>query len=180
MVTLQPDELSHRQRICHTDPNSHPDRSTYAGLLYLFENEDLGGTGFYRWREPELVDKAKAIERENPVPPRSSFSNANIRREEISADQHCVIVDDFLQDPHGLVEFAAHHAGEFSDPQRGNYPGLLYRVDGDAMIDIYLFIRSKMTKHFPFCRGNMSLWTNLSPLIPNTASVATAGSTTPV
>ncbi len=89
-------------------------------------------------------------------------TDARIQRQEISADQHCVIVDDFLQDPHGLVEFAAHHAGEFSIPQRGNYPGILYRVDGDAMIDIYLFIRSKMTKHFPFCRGNMSLWTNLS------------------
>ena len=73
-------------------------------------------------------------------------SNASIRREEISENQHCVIVDDFLQDPHALVEFAAHHAGEFSIPQRGNYPGPLFRVDGDAMTEIYSFVRSKMTK----------------------------------
>jgi len=86
----------------------------------------------------------------------------DIRREMISEDQHCVIVDDFLQDPHGLAEFAAHHAGEFSMPDRGNYPGPLFRVNGDAMTDIYGFIRSKMTKHFPFLRGNMSLWTYLS------------------
>ncbi len=66
MVTKRPDELSELQRICHTDPNSSPDRSIYAGLLYLFENEDLGGTGFYRWRERELVQKAEAIEREDP------------------------------------------------------------------------------------------------------------------
>ncbi len=86
----------------------------------------------------------------------------DIRREMISEDQHCVIVDDFLQDPHELVEFAAQRAGEFSLPDRGNYPGPLFRVDGDAMTDIYGFIRSKMTKHFPFLRGSMSLWTYLS------------------
>ena len=89
-------------------------------------------------------------------------TDVSIRRETISEDQHCVIVDDFLQDPHRLVEFAADHAGKFSMPERGNYPGPLFRVDGDAMTDIYGFIRSKMSKHFPFLRGNMSLWTFLS------------------
>jgi Family of unknown function (DUF6445) len=88
-------------------------------------------------------------------------TDASIRREKISEDQHCVIVDDFLRDPHELVEFAAHHAGEFSIAE-SSYPGQLFRVDGDAMIDIYLFIRSKMTKHFPFLRGGMNLWTFLS------------------
>ena len=87
---------------------------------------------------------------------------AEIRRETISGDQYCVIVDDFLKDPHKLVEFATHHAGEFSEPAQGNYPGPLLRVDGDAMTDIYLFIRSKMTRQFSFCRGGMSLWTYLS------------------
>ncbi len=89
-------------------------------------------------------------------------TDASIRREAISEDQYCVVVDDFLQDPHKLVEFAAHQAGEFSVPARGNYPGPLFRVDGDAMTDVYHFIRSKMTKHFPFLRGYMSLWTFLS------------------
>ena len=89
-------------------------------------------------------------------------TDATIRRESISEDQDCVIVDDFLQDPHELVEFAAHRTGEFSMPERGNYPGPLFRVGGDAMTDIYGFIRSKMTKHFPFLRGSMVLWTFLS------------------
>ena len=66
MTTTQPDKLSHRQRMCHTDPTSAPGRRCYAALVYLFTNEGLGGTGFYRWREPELVRKAKAIEREDP------------------------------------------------------------------------------------------------------------------
>ncbi len=39
-------------------------------------------------------------------------ASAEIRRETISEDQCCVIVDDFLQDPHRLVEFAADHAGK--------------------------------------------------------------------
>ncbi len=89
-------------------------------------------------------------------------TNAKIRRQVISEDQYCVIVDDFLQHPHDLVEFAADHAGDFSMPKRGNYPGPIFRVDGDMMTDIYGFIRSRMTKHFPFLRGKMSLWTFLS------------------
>ena len=89
-------------------------------------------------------------------------TNAEIRREAISEDHNCVVIDDFLQDPHELVELAAHHAGEFSMPERGNYPGPLFRVDGDTMTDIYGFIRAKMTKQFPFLRGKITLWTYLS------------------
>ena len=62
MVTLQPDELSIKQRLCHTDPDTSPERVNYAAILYLFENEDLGGTGFYRWKDFEMLQKANAIE----------------------------------------------------------------------------------------------------------------------
>ena len=85
----------------------------------------------------------------------------NIRREAISEDQYCVIVDDFLQDPHGLVDFAAEHASEFSVPD-SSYPGQQFVVNKDAMKDIYRFIRFHMTKHFPFLKGSMNLYTNLS------------------
>ena len=88
-------------------------------------------------------------------------ADAEIRRQVISDDQDCVIVDDFLQDPHKIIEFAARHADEFSIPERG-YPGRLLDVNDDAMADIYSFIRSKMTRHFPFLRGGISLWTYLS------------------
>ena len=89
-------------------------------------------------------------------------TDAEIRREAISEDQHCVIVDDFLRDPHELVEFAAQHAGEFAMPEQAGYPGLLFRIDENAMKDFYRFIRSKMTKHFPFLRGDMKMWTVFS------------------
>ncbi len=88
-------------------------------------------------------------------------TDASIRRETITADHDCVIVDDFLQDPYEIVEFAAHHADEFAVAE-SDYPGLLFDVNANAMTDIYRFIRSKMTKHFPFLRGDMTLWTYLS------------------
>ena len=88
-------------------------------------------------------------------------TDASIRQETISEDQHCVIVDDFLQDPHELVEFAVHHTSEFSKPQSG-YPGQQLHVNDAAMSDIYAFIRSTMTNYFPFFRGGMNLWTLLS------------------
>ncbi len=80
-------------------------------------------------------------------------TDVEIRRKAISENHDCVIVDDFLQDPNELVEFAAHHAGEFSKAE-SKYPGLLRRVFDNAMTDIYRFIRFEMTKHFPFFRGN--------------------------
>jgi hypothetical protein len=57
MVTLPPEELAFMQRICHIDPNPDPGREKYAALVYLFEDERLGGTSFYRWRNEELVWK---------------------------------------------------------------------------------------------------------------------------
>lgn len=88
-------------------------------------------------------------------------ANATIRRDAITADQHCVIVDNFLDRPRELVDFAASHAGEFSR-QASSYPGSMLRIDADAMADIYQFIRNRMTKHFPFFRGNLDYWTYLS------------------
>ena len=88
-------------------------------------------------------------------------TDATIRRESIPEDDDCVIIDDFLQDPHGVVEFAAENAGQFSRMEAG-YPGLLIRADGSAMTDIYRFIRFQMTKQFPFLRGNLKLSTFLS------------------
>lgn len=66
MATLQPDQLSNLQRLCHTDPRERLDRHNYAGLVYLFENEELGGTGFYRWKEQKLIEEATALELEDP------------------------------------------------------------------------------------------------------------------
>jgi len=66
MTTLRPDELSNLQRLCHSDPPATGTRLNYAFVLYLFKNEQLGGTGFYRWKEREAITEATALENEDP------------------------------------------------------------------------------------------------------------------
>jgi hypothetical protein len=54
VVTRQPAALSAIQRVCHRDRLSAPPGSrVLAGVVYLFENQSLGGTGFY---EPRVAD----------------------------------------------------------------------------------------------------------------------------
>ncbi len=60
-VALKPEELSVYHRMCHIDPRISPEYHTYAGVIYLFENPDLGGTGFYRWRNKEIAANAFQI-----------------------------------------------------------------------------------------------------------------------
>jgi hypothetical protein len=51
LTTLQPVDFTWIQRLCHTDPGLSPGKANYAGLLYLFANPELGGTGFFSWRD---------------------------------------------------------------------------------------------------------------------------------
>jgi hypothetical protein len=62
VTSLAPEELSNLQRICHVDPRRRPDRANFASVLYLFENEKLGGTSFYRWRDRSLIEEATALD----------------------------------------------------------------------------------------------------------------------
>ncbi len=66
MTTLQPDELSNLQRLCHTDPRSRVDRKNFASVLYLFHDEQLGGTAFYRWRDKKSIEKATSLDLDDP------------------------------------------------------------------------------------------------------------------
>jgi len=66
-VTLAPEKLSHLQRLCHIDRRASPTRRTYAGLIYLFRNPDLGGTAFYRWKRPDVIAKAEGLFQDDPV-----------------------------------------------------------------------------------------------------------------
>ena len=66
LTTIQPDELCGFQLLCHVDTNPHPDRTVFAGLVYLFDDQDLGGTDFYRWKDPDLEHQATALEDKNP------------------------------------------------------------------------------------------------------------------
>jgi hypothetical protein len=66
LATLQPEEFTWIQRLCHTDPRLAPDRVNFAALLYLFDNPDMGGTGFYRWIDPDFWEEMAALQREDP------------------------------------------------------------------------------------------------------------------
>lgn len=66
MATMQPGELAPLQRLCHSDPRERVDRRNYAGLVYLFNDESLGGTGFYRWKEQKRIEEATALELKEP------------------------------------------------------------------------------------------------------------------
>jgi hypothetical protein len=61
MVTAPAAELALLQRICHIDPNPARGRAKYAALLYLFHDERLGGTSFFRWRNEELVWQGREL-----------------------------------------------------------------------------------------------------------------------
>ena len=88
---------------------------------------------------------------------------AGLQREQISENEFCIVVDDFLTDPDMLVEFASRHPGEFSHPNIG-YPGVQLRVNDDAMKDIYRFVRSKLSKLYGFMRGQIGIRSLLSML----------------
>jgi hypothetical protein len=66
LATLQPEEFSWIQRLCHTDPRLDPARVNYAALIYLFDNPEMGGTGFYRWKDPEFLADMAALQRDDP------------------------------------------------------------------------------------------------------------------
>lgn len=86
---------------------------------------------------------------------------APLRREQISETEFCVIVDDFLKDPHSLVEFAARHPADFSHPNVG-YPGVQLRVGDEAMKEIFRFTRSNLSKLYSFMRGRIGIRSLLS------------------
>jgi hypothetical protein len=66
LATLQPEEFSWIQRLCHTDPRLDPARVNYAALIYLFNDPEMGGTGFYRWKDPEFLAEMSALQRDDP------------------------------------------------------------------------------------------------------------------
>lgn len=62
LATRQADELEPRQWLCHVDRmRTEPGQCVAASVLYLFRDEALGGTGFYRPLRP-LADVAQLVQ----------------------------------------------------------------------------------------------------------------------
>ncbi|MFT5139964.1 MAG: hypothetical protein ACI9H8_002225 [Lysobacterales bacterium] len=54
LTTLLPEDFSWIQRLPHTDHRRDPGKENIALLVYLFDNPELGGTGFYRYRDEKF------------------------------------------------------------------------------------------------------------------------------
>ena len=73
LATLQPQALEARQWLCHRDSAGLPDRHCIiASVLYLFEDEALGGTSFYRPRRGD--DETAALVHECSTLDNASFA----------------------------------------------------------------------------------------------------------
>lgn len=59
LVTVAPDDLLPRQRLCHRDnPGMVADQCVVASVIYLFHDPRLGGTSFFRpRRSPEQTEQ---------------------------------------------------------------------------------------------------------------------------
>jgi len=66
LATVQPEDFTWIQRLCHSDPRLQTGRVNYAALLYLFDNPDMGGTAFFRWKDPEFWQEMTAAQRDDP------------------------------------------------------------------------------------------------------------------
>lgn len=76
LLTTKAENLNHFQTICHRDIGPQIDlqvNKCFAGVLYLFKNENLGGTGFYTKKNNLLPKQMKPV-----IPPKYlSESNDN-------------------------------------------------------------------------------------------------------
>ncbi len=73
----------------------------------------------------------------------------------------CVVIDDFLLNPHDLVDYATRRKDDFVILERA-YPGLVLPVEIEMMAVITRFIRSDMSRFFGFLRGDIKLDANLA------------------
>ncbi len=84
-----------------------------------------------------------------------------VNRLSISGDDFCVVIDEFLADPHALIDYACDKAAEFYVPEK-SYPGLNLVLDERIVADFHRFVRTRMSRQFSFLRGNATLTTGLS------------------
>lgn len=97
--------------------------------------------------------------------------NAEVRLHEVADGRNCAIVDDVLENPESLVDFAVQHATRFASRQAP--PGPRLTVGDNALQDLQRFIRSKLSRHFPIHRTGIELKACLSnvTLAPEQLSV---------
>jgi hypothetical protein len=66
LTTLQPEDFTWIQRLCHSDPRTEAGKENFAAVIYLFHNPDLGGTGFFRYRDRKFWESMAARQSDDP------------------------------------------------------------------------------------------------------------------
>jgi hypothetical protein len=112
LVTLHPEELGWCQRLPHAHPHSRDGRMSVALTLYLFEDPLLGGTGFYRWRDPELAMEIAERQQDEAGPDPAEVP------ERLPASSHAPV---YTTDSNEAVELIAHVPARFN--RLVAYPG---------------------------------------------------------
>lgn len=93
-------------------------------------------------------------------PPLRINPHAEVRLHEVAAGRHCAIVDDVLEDPESLVDFAVRNASRFG--WMAIPPGPRLMVGERTLAELQRLIRSRLSRYFPFHRAGIELQACLS------------------
>lgn len=81
--------------------------------------------------------------------------NAPVHLYEIGDGRRYAIVDDALENPESLADFAIQHAGQFS--WMAVPPGPRLMLGDHCLEDLRRLIRSRLSRHFPFHRSGIEI-----------------------
>ncbi len=73
----------------------------------------------------------------------------------------CVVIDNFLHNPHALVELAGTERSKFSTPSRNAYPGIEYEMPADFSARLNDFFILNIRTHLQ-ARRTVSMYSRLS------------------
>jgi len=87
--------------------------------------------------------------------------NPKIMLVDLPGYKPCVVIDNFLHDPHSLVDLAGRERGKFSTPSRNAYPGIEYQMPDDFSARLNDFFILNIRKHLA-ARRTVSMYSRLS------------------
>ena len=67
---------------------------------------------------------------------------------ELSEESRYVVIDNFLDNPEQLLQYAASHRDQFQYPERA-YPGGVLPLGDEVLAPLNQFLRWEMSKLFP-------------------------------
>lgn len=87
--------------------------------------------------------------------------NPKIMLVDLPGCKPCVVIDNFLHNPHALVELAGTERGKFSTPARNAYPGIEYEMPEDFSARLNDFFILNIRRHLA-ARRTVSMYSRLS------------------